>query len=1156
MEESAPGEELEAAIPSMEKMEEDESVGSEVDFGDTFAEFGDHITSDHDGSVDSHSMQPAAGPIIVEAVEGDVDDPYKSEATLCLDIQKFSEFSCCYPTAHRVLGNYVYARGLPWRILATVKERASSDGTYDLGFFVQCGGDPRSATSWSCAADVALKVRAQKEGVKDAVKRFRHTFHRQEDDWGFAQYMPCEVLTNPNNGLIKDDTIKLEVTITADAPHGVQWDSKKHTGFVGLKNQGATCYLNSILQTFFFTNMLRKAVYEMPTENDDTETSVALAMQRVFYELQMSDKPVGTRELTESFGWDSVESFRQHDVQELSRVLLDKLEREMAGTKVKDAIPSLFGGKMKSYIRCTNVPFESSREESFYDLQLSIKGRTNLIASLDSYTAKETLDGDNKYDAGEFGLQPAEKGVKFISFPPVLHLQLLRFQYDVEKDANVKINDRFEFPALLDLSEFVDDGDKKTPIEFLLQAVLVHTGNLDGGHYVVFINTNMCGPPRWCKFDDEVVSSVSEWDAIDANYGGSDVELQRKPFTSAYMLVYVQKSRLNEILREVTRDDIPQHLRFRFEKEEQRCAKRRKDKKDAQPFVELLVVLEEHMFGYNGFDLLDPKILDDIPRLEVEKKMSIADLYALFAKEFHVQENAFRLWRVQERIIDDGYSKNFSLARLRPCNLLKREGRENAAKTVEDIFGCEGNIVFMEVASDSGQSLCLPEYNDLRDLMFFLKYYDVDLQQTIFCGHIMISCDSSVSEHLPEILKRAHLPAGTNLNFYEEVCVGRCNPLCVNERLSENRTLGELIDSAILVFERSDKSDPMNNALSYYTRLFSTISVEVVQKPDPFGTRLLERFASLESEMSLNWSVAELTQWIAGEINLAVDRILLWKMRPYSNKLSDEYLNEEEMLTYSLKDLLGLRGSRHHDPRIRKRYRIFYTVMPFPVLDLQRRYIMQLHCMDENMQISKITVFPHRDGDVRSILCEARQQFRFSENGTNILRLLCIGHVLHRPRVYYVFRDDLSVAELLAKINSSNHALQARVEEVPEEELIVGDGECLLPVAHFDKDPSSTFGVPFFVKVIDGESFEGVSERIRRKLGVSEQDFSKYKLAIIVNNCVRGYPDKQSAVSLNELAQTHLSETVTAPWLGLDHTDKARGTGGTHTIERAIVIRN
>jgi hypothetical protein len=38
--------------------------------------------------------------------------------------------------------------------------------------------------------------------------------------------------------------------------------------------------------------------------------------------------------------------------------------------------------------------------------------------------------------------QPAEKGVKFLTFPPVLHLQLMRFQYDPMQDANVKINDR------------------------------------------------------------------------------------------------------------------------------------------------------------------------------------------------------------------------------------------------------------------------------------------------------------------------------------------------------------------------------------------------------------------------------------------------------------------------------------------------------------------------------------------------------------------------------------------------------------------------------------------------------------------------------------------------------------------------------------------
>lgn len=91
-------------------------------------------------------------------------------------------------------------------------------------------------------------------------------------------------------------------------------------GYVGLKNQGATCYMNSLLQTLYFTNQLRKAVYKMPTESDDSTKSVALALQRVFHELQFCDKPVGTKKLTKSFGWETLDSFMQHDVQEFLRV--------------------------------------------------------------------------------------------------------------------------------------------------------------------------------------------------------------------------------------------------------------------------------------------------------------------------------------------------------------------------------------------------------------------------------------------------------------------------------------------------------------------------------------------------------------------------------------------------------------------------------------------------------------------------------------------------------------------------------------------------------------------------------------------------------------------------------------------------------------------
>lgn len=117
----------------------------------------------------------------------------------------------------------------------------------------------------------------------------------------------------------------------------------------------------------------------------------------------------------------------------------------MIGTCVEGTVPKLFEGKMISYIKCKNVAYTSTRVETFYDIQLNIKGKKNIEESFKDYIARETLDGDNKYDAGEHGLQDAEKGVIFSSFPPVLHLHLMRFNYDPISGCTVKFNDRFEF---------------------------------------------------------------------------------------------------------------------------------------------------------------------------------------------------------------------------------------------------------------------------------------------------------------------------------------------------------------------------------------------------------------------------------------------------------------------------------------------------------------------------------------------------------------------------------------------------------------------------------------------------------------------------------------------------------------------------------------
>lgn len=125
-------------------------------------------------------------------------------------------------------------------------------------------------------------------------------------------------------GLLHDGSLHIGATVSVDRnyiprDYFAYTTTRSDTGMVGLKNQGATCYLNSLLQALYHTRKLRKSVYDLPTQDDDPETSVVLALQRVFFRLDNSQESVTTRELTKSFGWDIHDAFTQHDVQELNR---------------------------------------------------------------------------------------------------------------------------------------------------------------------------------------------------------------------------------------------------------------------------------------------------------------------------------------------------------------------------------------------------------------------------------------------------------------------------------------------------------------------------------------------------------------------------------------------------------------------------------------------------------------------------------------------------------------------------------------------------------------------------------------------------------------------------------------------------------------------
>ena len=252
---------------------------------------------------------------------------------------------------------------------------------------------------------------------------------------------------------------------------------------------------------------------------------------------------------------------------------MERMEERMKGTDAENALAKMFMGRMKTYISCINVDYESSRIEDFWDIQLNVSGNKNLDDSFKDYIQVETMDGENKYFAEGFGLQDAKKGVIFESFPQVLHLQLKRFEYDLNRDAMMKVNDRYEFPEVFDASPYLSDtADKSEPYLYSLHSVLVHSGDFNAGHYYAFLRPSAEG--HFYKFDDDRVTRATLKEAMEENFGGDYGSKTngipvRNPYTrtlstkrsmSAYMLVYIRQSRMKSLLHEVTESDSPSHL--------------------------------------------------------------------------------------------------------------------------------------------------------------------------------------------------------------------------------------------------------------------------------------------------------------------------------------------------------------------------------------------------------------------------------------------------------------------------------------------------------------------------------------------------------------------------------------------------------------------
>ncbi|EAR98459.2 ubiquitin carboxy-terminal hydrolase (macronuclear) [Tetrahymena thermophila SB210] len=313
--------------------------------------------------------------------------------------------------------------------------------------------------------------------------------------------------------------------------------------FVGLKNKGATCYLNSLIQAYYATPEFRKSIFDMQlcVENITKKSNFVentnrhnflLAFQKLFVEMQeLNVSHMSTEDVTKSFGWDSNEALQQQDIQEAIRVIFDGLEKALKGTEFQNKLLENFKIETVDKIKCLNCGNSSERINIQYDLMTQIKGQTCLEESLINFQNYEKLNGDNKYNCENCGSkQDALKGTIIRKLPNILTISLLRFEFDMVKLQRSKLNDRFTFGLELDASLFCDQfddlqSDQGEQSIYELYAVLIHKGGAHGGHYHTYIR-DFSQNSDWV---DPKIKKESNQDEINQNSDASkqmEIEIQ------------------------------------------------------------------------------------------------------------------------------------------------------------------------------------------------------------------------------------------------------------------------------------------------------------------------------------------------------------------------------------------------------------------------------------------------------------------------------------------------------------------------------------------------------------------------------------------------------------------------------------------------------
>uniref|UniRef100_A0AAF5DKN6 Ubiquitin carboxyl-terminal hydrolase 7 n=1 Tax=Strongyloides stercoralis TaxID=6248 RepID=A0AAF5DKN6_STRER len=1153
----------------------DNTMGGNSDFDDSF---GPRTPDSESNNNDDYPASSSETETLPDSVDEEEYERFCPENVIYVSIKGVSEIATMQPDQQK-LSEIVYIRGLPWRILLLPRDIRVSSGDRtvfrrSLGFFLQCLGD-NVCTAWSCSAMADLRIMSQIPGGTDYNRNVTHNFHAEANDWGFSQYITLELLLDPKIGYCFNDTILMKCHVFAEVPHNIGWDSKRRTSYIGLKNQGTTCYMNSLLQAYFFVDEFRRSIYKIPlAEPSHSETSVTLAMQRVFYELQKNDQAVSTEKLTKSFGWDPSDTLHQQDVQEFARVLLDNLELKMKNTSVADAIPNLFKGTLKSYVRCTNVDYESCRYETVYDVQLNIKNCKNIIECFDNYVEAEPLDGANKYDAGEHGFQDAVKGLIFLDLPKLLYLHLMRFRYEPQAETYMKVNDRCDYPAILDLNKYVErqEGDK-TDYKYHLHSVLVHSGDFSGGHYVAYINTGLYdGEQRWYQFNDETVSECCHREVFLGNFGGDASEKVGKPYSGAYMLAYIREDSISEVLNPVTDDDIPKELKERFLVEEKEEEARRKDKVTSYLYQSFRIMCPKNLFQYTALDLMNATSQEEFEEIKLQKNMTLSQFHDFISRLYEIPESKFRIWQLRlTKLKKDGIEAQ--LGSYRPMQLLGKYDEKFQPNSIEIGALGDDNVVFLEYYKKKENNKFyydeLPAFSSTNELLFFIKvlYYNEQTRKSTVSVKdiIILSLNKPLLAYMKDFCRICNCSDPNGIKIYEEISPDQIK-LIKDKHLLIKETLN-LIDGGILILEQTKNVSTIGTVIEWHERVYNDCVIRCIPVSHMVYKTLNHTSFFTDDEqpeilmyMSMKCTLTQVAQELSSQLFVDSDKIYFYNSDLLSLKTPQFSLPKTSFNNITLESLWKSSHNEPHDPRYNLRpYYLHFSLVPFSVNELLKvRLTMKIQVVVKKQKVEDRLIFPKPTQTVKEVLDEFKDEFKIGACNENIhLRMLLAGSESRSNRVFHCYPPHTPIQNVYDKTKPSSLYI-ARIEEIPTDQINVDEtNEYLMPVSFFDKDPIKLYGVPFLFKITNNESYAMVRERIRLYLGTSKKDFDKAKFTYVQNGKIVKVMNTStsSTANLSELRQYNIGQNRILPFfLGIDIPNKIHQPKQSN--EKSIVIRN